>query len=242
MMQIETRAIDHSGQTVSVAWWTGYSRHGVLNVTLPDISQDFEIAAELVALRHLLFEEQVFDRVPSSSKGYSLKVSKGAIKKLVQGKSSKKHLLPYAAFLRQRMEGVLIDVSRNSEWVKMACDGSSRDITVSIDDLDIHEYLDTPSLGRIYITRHAVKRYEERHPGEEMSNPWRSLTTRLMNPNLVRVEIPRKALLHKAMRHGRADNIEAWGHPDSRFVYLVVADHGRKTLVTVFRKGASQGK
>ncbi len=236
MMQLETRTIDQPGNLVVVAWWTGYTNHGLLHVELPASIHDRDVAAELVAIRHLMFDREVFNRSPSSSKGYSLKVSKGAIKKLVQGKSTKKHLAPYAAFLNQRLEGISIDVSRNTDWLDMAKAGTIEHVTVGDDVTTLHEKLTTPAIGQIYLTRHAVKRYAERHAGEGMTNPWRSLTARLMNPDLQRVEIPRPALLNKAMRHGRSDNVEAWGHPDSRFVYLVVEESGKRTLVTVFRK------
>lgn len=239
MMTLETTVVEASKGIVQVAWRTGLSNFGVVEVSLDKLPDDTEVAAELLAIRYLMFKRQVFDRVPSSSKGYLLRVGKGAIKKLAQGRSSKEHLKPYAEFLRQRLEGVQIEVSRAGEWVNLALESEVETIDFSGDLVDPHERLMTPAMGEIHITKHAVRRYAERH-GDDITNPWGSLTTRLMHPGLRQVEIPRKALLNKAMRHGRADNVEAWGHPDSRFTYIVVNDKKRRTLVTVFRKPKPQ--
>lgn len=47
-----------------------------------------------------------------------------------------------------------------------------------------------------------------------------------------------KVARHKARKYGRVDNVEVWGHRDSKFKYLMVIndDNKKRVLVTVFER------
>jgi hypothetical protein len=83
MMRLTTYSQKQSDErSVFVLWRVGISNFGVLTVEFTHPIEDIELAAELVAIRHLVFNQAVFDRIPDSGKAFELNVSKGAIKKL----------------------------------------------------------------------------------------------------------------------------------------------------------------
>ncbi|MDF5129481.1 hypothetical protein P3606_24680, partial [Vibrio parahaemolyticus] len=100
-------------QTSRVFWRVGTKSSGILAVKIDFSHQDSDLISELSAIQYLLFEEKVMGREPGSGSGYKLVVSKGAIKKLARGKSTKKHAQKFAAFLQNRMAGVQIEVSQS---------------------------------------------------------------------------------------------------------------------------------
>jgi hypothetical protein len=239
MMTLHTRISTFSSeQEVVVLWRTGTKNKGAIKVDVRQYKEDATIIAELVAIRTLLYVQQVFDRAPSSGQGYRLVVSKGAIKKLAQGRSNKRHCLPFAEFLRARMEEADIVVSHDMEYMNSINIGEAKTISPDESHREKHDRIETPAMGQVYLTRHAVMQYQERISSGKPLNPWASLTQRLMNAELKQQEIPARILRHKTLKFGRADNIEAWSHPTSKFIYLVVNEDGRRTVVTVFERRA----
>jgi hypothetical protein len=236
MMALTTVSEKIDDSKARVFWATGLKNSGILDVYLDFAHEDCALLAELIALRYLLFKKKVFDREPGGGGGYRLTVSKGAIKKLANKKSSKKHAFKFSSFLTNRMDGVVIEVSQ------------AKTIMPSIDDCEpeiiggekgvyarTFDEITVPAIGRLLVTQHAVDQYQSRISSGAPKNPWASLVKRLSHPSLRVFPLDPKVLAHKARKYGRSDNVEAWSHPTSSFIYLVIRnDDDERVLVTVF--------
>lgn len=238
MMTLTTVAEKIDDESARVFWRTGTTNKGVLDVTLDFESPDAALICELVAIRHLLFEKQVFDREPGSGAGYKLKVSKGAIRKLAQGKSAKQSAVKFAAFLSGRLQGVAIAVSQSMEFMADPEEGKVETLLGSREEFaQTFEKIHTPSMGDLLVTQHALDQYQARITSGDPKRPWMSLVKRLQHPELKIRKLTDKVLDHKARKYGRSDNVEAWGHPSSSFTFLVVKNEaGERVLVTVFER------
>lgn len=243
MMKLTTMVLPQDGeQQISVAWRTGLTRKGIVQVEgLNDTTEDKDVIAELLAIKYLLFTKQVFDRLPLSGLGYELVVSRGAIKKAAQGRTSKKHLIPHAAFLNLSLSGaeITIDKKKDPHLPELA----SNDISVQTihagggyDNTDTYDTIETPAHGKLRITRHALDQFTERLSTGDPKRPYKALVDRLSNPELELKLIPEKVLQHKARKYGSADNLEVWGHRSSQMNYVVVKEDVNRVLVTVFRR------
>ena len=89
MMILTTVSEKVSETEARVFWRVGTKKKGILDVTLDFAHEESALLGELVAIQHLLFAKKVLDREPGSGQGYKLVVSKGAIRKLALGKSSR---------------------------------------------------------------------------------------------------------------------------------------------------------
>lgn len=241
MMILTTISEKVSDTQARVFWRVGTKKHGILDVTLDFANEESALLGELVAMQHLLFNKKVFDREPGSGNGYKLVVSKGAIRKLALEKSTKKFAVKFAGFLTNRMKGVNIEVSQNYEFMPTVdeCEpeqlGGERSVYAKTFDA-----VDTPAMGRVLVTQHAVEQYQERITSGSPKKPWASLVGRLKHPELRIQPLDKKVLAHKARKYGRSDNVEAWGHPTSSFTYLVIRnENDERVLVTVFEREES---
>lgn len=238
MMTLTTVSERITDSKARVYWRVGTKNKGIININLRSPSEDSALIGELIAIQFLLFDKKIFDRAPGGGGGYKLIVSKGAIKKLALGKSTKKFAVQYSSFLLSRMKGATIEVSQKLEFMANKEDF----LPLLIDegkDIRTQEYAEiiTPAMGAVRVTQHAVEQYEERISSGCPKKPWASLTKRLMHPELRIQPLDAKILAHKERRYGRSDNVEAWSHPTSTFTYLVVIDDkGNRVLVTVFER------
>ncbi|MFW8236726.1 hypothetical protein ACOID8_34810, partial [Klebsiella pneumoniae] len=80
----------------------------------------------------------VFCREPGAGAGYKLVVSKGAIKKLALGKSTKEFAFKFAACLTGRLKGATIEVSQSMEFMDEPGEGN-----VELLDVDKQAYTQT---------------------------------------------------------------------------------------------------
>lgn len=237
MMILTTLSEKTSPTQARVLWRTGSRRYGVLEVTLEEGHDESDLLAELAAIKHLLFDRQVFDRAPVSARGYKLVVSKGAIKKLALGRSTKRFAQQYAVPLTTRLEGIDIEVSQSRAWLPAEEELPVEPLYVQKGFTRDYDMIETPSMGKVLVTHHAVEQYMERVVGNGAKDPRLSLQMRLMNPELEQVPLDAKVLRHKEAKYGRADNVQIWGHPSSSTRFVVLRenpDHG--VLVTVFRR------
>lgn len=238
MMSLSVHAQKFSQRQAQVFWYIGQERKGILNISFDFESEEFEIIAELVAIRHLIFEKLSFEVEPFFGKGYRLAVSRGAIKKLFRGTSSKAFAGQFAAFLKIRMEEAVIEVDRwldkfghdKESWPQETIEASYHQYSSP------HTMIETPVLGKIFITQHAIEQFRARHDSaDEIRAPLASLVQRLKHPNMAIELLPESVLEQKKRRYGRADNIQALRHPDSQDTFLILTDEsGDKNLVTVF--------
>ena len=246
MMQLTTVSKKQSNDTALVYWRVGINRKGVVEVRLDAGSTDVELIAELAAIRHLIMDCCVFGRTPSSGTGIRLCVSKGAIKKLTKGTSAKGYAIRFAALLTSRLLGVEIQVSHSMKYMIHEDDESYAE---SFSHLDVntteymtpHEVIETPVLGQVAITKHALERYSERlaivDKGQVVRRPWASLAKRLGNPGIRLQRLDPKVLAHKYRKYGDSSAVEIWKYPtDSLHFTVVVSPENQRILVTVFER------
>lgn len=246
MMTLTTVSKQNSEKSVYVYWRVGTNRKGLLNVRLNFKTTDPEIVAELVAIRYLIMEAKVFRCTPNSGKGFRLNVSKGAILKMTQGRSSKRSISRFAGLLTGRMNGVQIIVSHSMDFMIDAQEAIEAGLIEVLEATkekyaSTVEIIKTPAIGQLGITRHAVRRYEERlcsrSPEETLYRPWASLFSRLRNPDLKRIPLAESVKKHKMRRYGDEHKVEIWSHPSDTTCYtIVVCPRKTKTLVTVFNR------
>ena len=228
MMRLSIYSQKHTERCVFVYWRTGNSNFGVVEVNFNEPIPDIDIASELLAARHLFFDQRVFNVTPASGKSFELIITKGAIKKLVLGKSDKKHLARYAQFLTDggRLAGININVKPDltlnpTDTAEASAVKSSIDIEHK--DYRIQETINTPAIGEIVVTEHAVDRYVQYHRSGEIKTPWVSLISRLMNPDLKQFPLDQRIVEHKKRKYGSDNEIHIWGHESSAHRYGVVA-------------------
>lgn len=227
-----------------VYWAIGKSgrRKGIIKINLEFDCDEPDLVAELIAIRYLMLEKLGTSGVlhPGVMKHHRLVVSKGAIRKLALNKSSKKFAIKFASYLRSRLKGITIETSHSKELESIEeCD----DVVTETLDAETRVYaqdhykLDTPAMGKLWVSNHAVEQYQARITTGDPKNPWASLFTRLRHPDLELHPLDEKVASHKRRKYGRSDNVEVWGHKTSCFRYLVVTNQDKKkTLVTVFEK------
>lgn len=246
MMTLTTVSKKISDKNVLVYWRVGTKRKGVLDVRMGFPSEDQEIIGELIAIRHLVMEEKVFCCTPTAGKGFRLRVSKGAIRKIAQRRSDKAFASRFASLLTGRLEGITVEVAHSMEFMPNEADA---DYAGFVEVLDAsakdfaspREVIETPCIGTLSVTRHAVKRYEERLSSKnedvKMQRPWASLFSRLRNPDLEISSLDDKIIRQKMRRYGSDNKVEIWSHPTDKMRYtVIVRPDNTKILVTVFER------
>lgn len=246
MMQLTTVSKKKSDSIALVYWRVGINRKGVVEVRLDAGSTDVELIAELAAIRHLLMDCRVLNVRPNSGIGIRLCVSRGAIRKLTKGTSAKKYASRFASLLKGRLQGVDIQVSHSMKYMIHEDDENYAE---SFSHLDVntteymtpHEVIETPAMGQVAITKHALERYSQRmgiiDNGQIVKRPWASLARRLRNPELLKQNLDANVLAHKYRKYGSDSKVEIWKHPTDRLHFtVVVSPENQRVLVTVFER------
>lgn len=210
-----------------VSWRTGLATRGRLRVHVPPALPDSRIAAELGAMRHLLEDRDACGNA-KTGKGLNLKVSCGAIRKLMQADSAKEHLVGYAAFLRTRFVGCAIDVAnRDTDWVREEGEWPMEEIVAKNHS---HAVIQAGELGDVALTGHAMERFIE-HMGVSPENAFKRIKSFARDVRRVEVSKAPKHLL-KHRREGR------FGYDEKRNLMYVVTDADRlglePRLVTIY--------
>lgn len=246
MMKLNTIIKQNDDNSAYVAWWTGQSKYGVILVKCDPII-DVKIQSELLAIKYLLFIKRVFNRDIVGGNGYQLNVSSGAIKKLVNKKSTKKELIPYARFLNVEMAGVNINIVKshpNLPEPLIGLDFSSIDdseFEVISSDIDESNAIENSTIktkfGDVILTKHALEQYKKRNIFGEAKNPVKSLITQLQHTELQQFDITPFSNFLKKLKYKTSDT-EIWGHPSSLLKFIVVKNNhsDQKVLVTVYLK------
>lgn len=132
---------------------------GLLKVRVSAPIADRQIAAELVAMQHLLEDKAVVGQNIVGNAGTHLIVSLGAIRKLHRSQSDKAHLAPYANFMTTRFAGCQVSVDKDGRWF----DGYQPEV---IEDLLVsgprREKMLIKGLGEVSITQHVLERFADR--------------------------------------------------------------------------------
>jgi hypothetical protein len=189
-------------------------------------------AAEIVAIRHLLGTRQVHGA--NLTRGVGIYFTRGAIKKILRGKSAKKGLVAYAQPLLTRYADCTFEVSKDQDW--LSDDKEAEELDGVKDGLGM-AVAETSTFGDVYITGHALERYWEyleKRDGQELpaSATWKSLCRRL-DSGLEAIELPADVMLHKRRKYGDCPT-EVCKHPTDPLQYTFSLSNGRRTLVTVY--------
>jgi hypothetical protein len=226
-----------SPTTAVVHWRSSAIKCGIIDVTLPYESEDVDIVGELVALQYLIVDKEIFGQSALHGEGLEVEVSKGAIKKILTGKTTKKEIIKYASFIPFLLQGISLKThkkcSKNDEYEECI----SEKILV-----DVEKYTNTrllvssPVIGDIEITSHSVSRYLERIRDESgnVKFPLKSLVARLTNPELRKVVLPENVVSHKLRKYGESDEFSVWKHPTSTLNFGLIKVGPVFNLVTVF--------
>lgn len=211
----------------------------MLRVEFDVQDEDIDVAAELVAIHHLVFKRQVFDRIPNTGKPFIFKVSRGAVRKLALGKSDKSFARRYAKFLTgtNPLSDTEILVEEPEEF-DPATVSDIETIRVEHEAYHTKDEIETPAFGRLVITSHAVLRFAERSADQGIKRPRASLARRLVNPNLKRFELNAAVKRHKDSKYGSGREAEIWGHESEALKFVIVKDQatGQSVLTTVFSR------
>jgi len=238
MMKLTTKHIGDIDGCPAIAWRVGTQRKGVICVQGLHNTPDSLAAAELVSIRHLIFTNKVFNRDIVSGAGIELAFSSAVIKKVFRGKTSKKHLDPFAHFYKTTLDGAILSLSdQNDEFLPKIEDDVLVEY-VEASESSRYDIISTPTIGEVRLTKHSVDQYAERLHSGDAKNPRTSLIGRLNHHDLKRQQIPDRTARHKLRKYGTIDNLEIWGHDSSQLNFVIVRAQASKigTLVTVYRR------
>lgn len=249
MMVLGTTPVVIDSNTVRVHWTTGYRNHGIVDVAVGEDVEDRDAVAELVAIRFLIFNKEVYGRRPLSGTGYELRVFSGVVRKLVQRKSSKKNLFSYAMYLAGPLQGITVTVEKkpaDHPLYGTPTTWQSDQVDATDDEYKTPHVKWKTSLGELYITRHAVEQFANRLGSQndaELSQPMNSLL-KALNPTtceFYRVELAETVSDRKNRKYGPGETAEHWRNPESGLTVTILRDAGRDagTLVTCFYRNGS---
>ncbi|KRW83765.1 hypothetical protein [Marinobacter sp. P4B1] len=181
------------GDRFLVSWMTA-NQAGIIPVHVDIETEDERILAEMAGLRHLLIEKEVLG-MARTGEGLTINVSCGAIRKLLQRKSSKKELVKYSTWMRSRFADAIVkapkkSISPNQVEARMKEQGKvMSDPIVINEDYESRDTIPT-TLGQVCISHHAVYRLEERLGMKNSSAAWRLIRKTLQTDNLTPAELP----------------------------------------------------
>jgi len=226
---------DHA--VVRVYWCTGLHRKKAIDVRLALTCQDRLAAAEAIAIRYLLGEENIFN---ANRTGINLKivVSKGAIKKMAKQSTQKIDLYEYGYPILTRYGEAEIAVSKDKSW--FPSDKKLLDVPlIHGESLRGIEKIESEAMGMVAVTRHALERYGEHCGTLDMNTSWKNLHRRLKY-RLNEIQLPSRVMLHKLRKYGEAP--EVWKHPDNPLHYVFCPKNDYRVLVTVFNKDPEESE
>jgi hypothetical protein len=230
-----------STKTVSVSWTAG-NRTGIADVTISaDIWDEGEKirggAAVATTLRWIVFERELCGQKRSSGKGIEVYSDHQTTNFLTfpqyHGAGFKS-----AAFIPLRLRGITFIATNGTTEIQAQEQGQKEPhdegrITIEVTG-EIYEKIDTPALGEVWVTHHAVEQFVERAGAAfgEMREPWKSFVKQITNPGLVKYVMPEKVIQFKREKYGH-DIHDTWGHPTSVLKFIVTHDNlGRQIVVT----------
>ncbi|EGQ9302096.1 hypothetical protein F7U75_14065 [Vibrio vulnificus] len=225
MMKLKIQTIATSKFNVSVAWFSGLSKNGVIDVRVSQIEHRIAVA-ELTVARYLLWDRQVFGHRPGSGKGLEIGFSCATLRSLKQ--SSSNELRQASQYLKTWLDGVQLNPE---EIVGVA---ASTDQIPMIQPYRLPQpVFDSPVLGPVAISRHAIQRYQERFRHGYAKSPWLSLQRQLCNPELRQARLSDRTRFQKLLKHGD-DGSQIWHHPTGELYFLLVPQETHWLVVTVF--------
>ncbi|HCH4309519.1 TPA: hypothetical protein NKW28_001464 [Vibrio parahaemolyticus] len=225
MMKLKIQTIATSKFNVSVAWFSGLSKNGVIDVRVSQIEHRIAVA-ELTVVRYLLWDRQVFGHRPGSGKGVELGLPHKTLHSL--SLNSCVELQRASQYLKTWLNGVQLNPE---EIVGVAA--STDQIPVIQPYRLAQPVFDSPVLGPVAISRHAIQRYQERFRHGYTKSPWLSLQRQLCNPELRQARLSARTRFQKLLKHGD-DGSQVWHHPTGDLYFLLVPQETHWLVVTIF--------
>ena len=216
-------------------FWTTGRKQGVIDITISNKeTQDAAVIAELSAMHHLLSHKEICgsDR---AGNGMEIEVTFGAIRKLAQNTSNKRHLFAHGRFLLTRYAEAKISVSKDNSWISMARAENRREQLVV--DGPLPEVINVAGYGKVGLSFHIIERMMERANYASIGAAWRHLGRMLGNGKVSEVALPPEVAHQKAAKHGVAGKILRVAAEPWRFVLTNGArgkDTGLPMLVTAY--------
>ena len=229
------------GNIVRVFWRMGRDGvcKGAYDILIPPAYVlDAAILGELAALRHLLGVRRISGENRNGT-GLHLVVSRGAIKKLAEKKSSKAYLAEFSHFLTTRYFDAQIIVEKDKGWLP-ADPGQVKTVEINLDGINPIEFIETPLLGKVTISSHALTEYAAVAGTADASQSWRSISRRLKG-RLSKVEISVSlASVHRRKYPNKSS--ETWKHPDDTMHFVFSREKpDLLVIVTVYQVDPQEG-
>lgn len=181
-------------------WATGRSKQGIIAVTVAEREQlDPAIIAELSALHYLLSHKEVCG-TERAGNSLDLQVTFGAIRKLAQNTSNKKHLFAHGRFLLTRYADARITVAKDANWIREEC-ARNRLEELRIDE-PLIEIVQVHGIGKVGLSMHVMERMIDRANFPTIAAAWRQLSKLLACPELTEEALPADIARQKADKHG----------------------------------------
>ncbi|EGQ7991996.1 TPA: hypothetical protein I7203_15415 [Vibrio vulnificus] len=225
MMKLKVQSVSASKSKVSVAWFVGLSRSGIVDVGIGRFESRIAIA-ELTVARYLLWDRQVFGHRPGSGKGVELGLPHKTLHSL--SLNSCVELRKAGQYLKTWLDGAQL---KPGEIVGVAA--STEQIPVIQPYRSPQPVFDSPVLGPVAISRHAIQRYQERFQHGYTKSPWLSLQRQLCNPELRQAILSERTRFQKLLKYGD-DGSQVWHHPTGDLYFLLVPQETHSLVVTVF--------
>lgn len=224
-----------------VYWYRADNCNGIVDVDVRKPCDDPGLIAELCAIQYLYFDMGLNNgNIITSGKGHKFYVSNPEILALANEQSFKKYAWPFIHEILLRLRHVEIEHSPVNE-IKEKIIITNKNLKFIFSDsgqFDQPNYaIDTPVLGKVHITKHALDQYIKRtDAGIGMKNELKSLILRLKHPELRQLDVGKGVQQHKSFKYGNHVKTTFWGHERSIIGFTIIENGDRKTLVTVYRR------
>ncbi|HBC3810524.1 TPA: hypothetical protein KD846_003263 [Vibrio alginolyticus] len=228
MMKLKVQATETNTDAVKVIWFAGLSNNGMITIRVSEQKNRISIA-ELTAARFLLLEKRVFGRAPSCGQGLALEVSEKTFNDLSYS-TQNRELKFTSQFLTTQLQG--LSVSGGAEIYGDLNDKNHDEIGCYDSP---YPTFNTPTLGTVAISQHALQRFQERHSHGDIKAPWRSLRNQLSHPSLTKHHLSEKTRFQKLLRYGEDDS-QVWSNPTGNLYFQLIKSEKHLLLVTVFSK------
>lgn len=215
--------------TFIVVWRSGLQRQGKVTVNIPlDIADKLAIA-ELSAMQFIIDDLEVLGSQPAL-KGVQMIFSSGAIKKIHDQKSDKRHLYPFAYFLTTRFASVDVKVDKDDSWIMPRADNTLSELTITE---PMGQLINIAQLGKVAVTRHVIEQYTQRMNNIEPHLAWKQLSKTLDTAKLESIEADDKRRVHDQLHHAQ-EGIRLYDQ-NTKWCF-VIADNkfGKKAIVTAY--------
>ena len=181
-------------------YWTTGRKQGIIDVRIAATEiQDAAIIAELSAMHFLLSHKEVCG-CNRAGNGLEISVTFGAIRKVAQNTSNKKHLFAHGRFLLTRYADATIAVSKNHDWIRLQRADNRREPLVIGEPLP--EVIQVNGIGKVGLSFHIIERMMERANYATIAAAWRHLCRMLGGGRVLEVALPPDIAQQKASKHG----------------------------------------